>query len=1234
MSVAADTLRLMSSGGWGSTVGDETGVSLLPLTPVFDKAQHDVYLRHLRHALIAKGDHGAIHNIALMGGYGVGKSSILQALSKEKRFKHTAVTVSLPTLGEAAGQDDPASAVKPKIMNVTNRIQKEIVKQLIYRESPHRVPRSRYRRLTGFKWLNGLGLSFLIAVPLLLALYLTHASDRLVHQIGHGLWWHALAYAFLFLLLTMVTTGLQHRLFHNRIRVQQVSAATATVTLTDKSESYFDEYLDEIIYFFEVTKVDTLIFEDIDRFDDPHIFETLRELNTILNNCKQLRGRSIRFIYAIKDSIFEQLLVAAAEQAELMDAAEAEIVRANRTKFFDLVIPVVPFITHRSARDLMAGVVDEADLPVSRELIDLAAKHVADMRLIKNIRNEFVVFREKLLQGDGVPGLGADQLFAMILYKNVHLSDFELIRTGKSRLDTLYRDSRALVSENIGVLNDQAREQSQIIAEPEPLRQRCIRLGERLETYISQVVRHRLSQAGQINLQLSGRVWSMVEFRTADFWRSFLKPGAVLEARMAYPYQNEVFTFDVASIGGALGEALALDRWTERDREDARLTLARVEADKMLLAHADMKELFDRPDFTLTVDAAQLSFEEIARRTLGSKLAVDLVAKGYIDQNFTLYVSQYHGVRVSTRAMNFILHVMQPNIMDPYFRFDSSADIRAVLDEYGPDVLTGRCAYNIAILDYLLAQQNEGAADAIIRRLPAWGEHEREFVRIYVASGTHVTGLIRRLSAFWPRTLPLAVTDLEVDEDQRTLLVNAALLGIEPGKVITPDEPVKEFIERRYQDLQVFTDEAESSAAGDVAQLLERLSVKLGSIQPLNAELRVDVIERRLYVFSKDNLVQAPDRDDLALDCIEAVNGDVYAYVLDNLEEYVAIVLREPIPRTIDAPERFVAILEDVVECCPSAVPAMVAHANPNCRVNDLDDISPAAWPDLACGRRFPLTCANVSRYVDQFGVDECLAVPLLADPSITGSKQSPGPERSALAVAILNARRHLADPAVRVQIVTSLELDYCIDVTKVFQENGELIGLLVARGLIQDDVAAYEAIASLEWETKEFLISNSENFPQYVTSGLLSADDLRQLFDSKRISDVVKRSVLSRIGSLASKEDRRAPQAAADYAIRDQMPLAMDTLQLLAEARVTSATIVLLLQPALLEASPDTLARILVAMGRQYELLASRGYRPATLPNDLAHRALAERLKEIGIVSSVVPGREGRTIRVYMKRP
>nr|WP_218868423.1 hypothetical protein [Pseudoclavibacter chungangensis] len=72
-------------------------------------------------------------------------------------------------------------------------------------------------------------------------------------------------------------------LFYGKLRIKQLSAGAATVTLDDNSVSYFDQYLDEIVYFFDMSDRDVVIFEDIDRFNDSHIFETLRALNTLLN---------------------------------------------------------------------------------------------------------------------------------------------------------------------------------------------------------------------------------------------------------------------------------------------------------------------------------------------------------------------------------------------------------------------------------------------------------------------------------------------------------------------------------------------------------------------------------------------------------------------------------------------------------------------------------------------------------------------------------------------------------------------------------------------------------------------------------------------------------------------------------------------------------------------------------------------------------------------------------------
>src|SRR5262245_41724897 len=90
---------------------------LLPLTPAYDDQQHRSYVDHLRRAL----NNPAIHNIALTGHYGVGKSSILEAIRKERKDK--VLRVSLSSLGGSANQSEDAAGGA-----LTNRIQKEIVK--------------------------------------------------------------------------------------------------------------------------------------------------------------------------------------------------------------------------------------------------------------------------------------------------------------------------------------------------------------------------------------------------------------------------------------------------------------------------------------------------------------------------------------------------------------------------------------------------------------------------------------------------------------------------------------------------------------------------------------------------------------------------------------------------------------------------------------------------------------------------------------------------------------------------------------------------------------------------------------------------------------------------------------------------------------------------------------------------------------------------------------------------
>jgi hypothetical protein len=462
--------------------------NLLPLTPEYLESEHGGYVK----AIVAALNDPNVRNIALSGNFGVGKSSILREFARLQRAR--VVELSLSTLApiEETTLDEsvPKQATTPM-----NRIQQEIVKQLLYREEPSRTPGSRFRRIERFGWRRELAVASLVGLGVMVLFLLTgwslQVASSLKPLVDFGLWVHL----FVFAVAIAVVFAVRY-LFHGQIHIKQFSAGSATVTLDDNSVSYFDQYLDEIVYFFEVSKRDIVIFEDIDRFDDSHIFETLRSLNTLLNASPK-RVKPIRFIYAIKDSIFDRIGLELEERKvdpdlhAIDDPALAEAVRANRTKFFDLVIPVVPFITHRSARNLVAQLLQDIDHDVSPDLIDLAGRYVPDMRLLKNVRNEFVVFRDRIFSGEGEElDLSQTELFAMMLYKSTHLSDFEAIRIGKSKLDQLYEVSRKLVTGNLHEIERQARLTRQRLARLDSVASRSQQLGDKLIGYIERVLGH------------------------------------------------------------------------------------------------------------------------------------------------------------------------------------------------------------------------------------------------------------------------------------------------------------------------------------------------------------------------------------------------------------------------------------------------------------------------------------------------------------------------------------------------------------------------------------------------------------------------------------------------------------------------------------------------------------------------------------------------------------------------
>lgn len=249
-----------------------------------------------------------IRNIALTGPYGSGKSTVLYTLQQDYK-KHTYLQISLATLESYdLLERDEKKKDKKDIEQLNRLIEYSILQQLIYREKYATVPNSRIKRIFHFDnwklfgWTVGILLFFIAFLIAFEPSWLRVETMYRILDMGPV----ANSVADILSVLYM--------LFGISVCIRKILSAFCGYQLSRfnlkdgevelKEASIFNKHLDEIIYFFQRTKYDVVIIEDLDRFNTSDIYLKLRELNQLINESKEI-GRHIVFIYAVKDDVFK-----------------------------------------------------------------------------------------------------------------------------------------------------------------------------------------------------------------------------------------------------------------------------------------------------------------------------------------------------------------------------------------------------------------------------------------------------------------------------------------------------------------------------------------------------------------------------------------------------------------------------------------------------------------------------------------------------------------------------------------------------------------------------------------------------------------------------------------------------------------------------------------------------------------------------------------------------------------
>lgn len=320
-----------------------------------------------------------------------------------------------------AGFDMPGNGEPAK----SQEVELSILQQILYKKNRDALPDSRIDRILNR---NKEHIRHVFVASLKILLPLGGAFFLMFHDTAHRLtgvpeglydfinelpYVRMVVLAILFLILLYFITECASRvgIFDKKIKLNKVGLLSGELDLqSGDTSSLLNNCLDEIVYFFsKLTEYRIVIFEDLDRLKNPEIFVKLREINKIVNN-NLSEEAPLRFIYAVRDDIFS--------------GAD------TRTKFFDFIIPIVPVMDSRNAFSLLNDKM-KFYIQDGEDCLRSTAAYISDMRSLKNIVNEYLLFSEVV---DNTKS--KINLYALVFYKNIFGHDYSFI---DRKISILYR---------------------------------------------------------------------------------------------------------------------------------------------------------------------------------------------------------------------------------------------------------------------------------------------------------------------------------------------------------------------------------------------------------------------------------------------------------------------------------------------------------------------------------------------------------------------------------------------------------------------------------------------------------------------------------------------------------------------------------------------------------------------------------------------------------------------------
>ncbi|WP_272158123.1 YobI family P-loop NTPase [Streptococcus sp. HN38] len=761
---------------------------LTPLNDVDIDPSHDAAMKY---ALEDKG----IKNVAISGNYGSGKSSFIETYkSKNGSFKPLHISLAhFSSLNHLEnGSNAQLEIFQGQIENSDsleqiNIIEGKIINQLLHQIDAKYIPMTIFKSKKNPVSFEVVKLSVVILLFLLPTLFLWNYTQlAILVREGFPNFPHLgsiirlLAYLILTCNMIYVVYKLSELQLKRRL-IKNLSFRGANISgdievFQSEEDSYFDKYLDDVLYLFDNCQSDIVIFEDIDRFETNLIFEKLREINTLVNN-KRKDGKKLLFIYLIKDDMFTS---------------------QDRTKFFDFIIPIIPVITSSNSGEKLGEILTNLgeSHSVSKTLLKQVAIYIDDMRLAYNICNEFVLYKNNLFSqkenDNNKLNLSSDKIFAIIVYKNIFPKDFSLLQKDSGFVHQLFSKIDNLRQRNLDKKSAEIEkiEEKIISSEQEFSRNKL----ELYSTYLK-------VPEGRVAIRVNGKTESQFPNRL-DFIREILSEDAEIESVKADYYSQlngrkeeleDIFPMNDISFQERLS---ALDNQNHLNELNSNLEKLREEYGN--IKSEKLSVLINRHFFdTIMEEYSYLKKEK-------NSLIMHLLRNGYIDESFPDYITYFYPNSLKKQDKEFLNAVQGEIELDWDYSLIEVAEVNERLDDSD---FTRIYALNFDLFEYLLQRESKKRLESYL------SETNVKFVNKFLQQNSRPLAakisVLLYLTDLNQETLKLLLTSDDILEKEKIQIIVLLLSFIDFSKVGWQEElqeVINSFVNSNWSDIQEIID--------------------------------------------------------------------------------------------------------------------------------------------------------------------------------------------------------------------------------------------------------------------------------------------------------------------------------------------------------------------------------------------------------------------------------------------